>query len=714
MKLSFLLVLQCSALLFAGSVGTSVLNVDSAVSAGVLFNEVMANAPGPEGDGGGEWIELINCGDREVDLTGWILADPGDPGDVLGPWQVEPGTGSGTGTGLEQGARLEPGGLAIILDPDGDPAALGLPAGVPVLRVDDSALGNGLRAAGDRLILLEPGGALVDSVVWAKDAGDGISWERQVDDAGMVSWVSSSDPTGSTPGRRNAPPSPPPPPTTIAATTTPPSVATTASAPPPPPITSVRSLMDGLIIKLLEEAALLRWHGVAERLDAEAGSRLPDQPFGPETQIWLKTVEGGGVVTARATLDIHSLRSPRSPFRGKVFLRVDRSLPVGPPVAGVALRLSSNHSELHLGPLRGGLGGGLLLRANAFHQLGAAARSAWSGVPTGLRASSASPASETPLCLALRRTDGRGLTLAVIDGRDDGSEPVVAIGFLDRDGRGVTVLTSTGTRAAEFIIGRRDGQLPWRIGGAYWRTPDREGGNALEVVVGRRMEQGAVRWEMRAWRWEGGPSPLADPPPGSSRKRRGGLRVAATVRPPGPLEAHLSVTAAGSPGWTVRPGWWRDEFEVRRYIAHKPGWRLRLRRTVELDRSDQEPDRIEARRLAVLRLWSGTSRRWWSTGEMRIESQNGSRPAAGGWMQVDLQGRGLIGYLRGTISIPRPGLPLYWFEPGPGWLWRLRTDRARVFRIIVGIRTLPEGIHVRLVLVPREKAELLIGWTLRR
>ncbi|MFC1540347.1 hypothetical protein ACFL41_02510, partial [Gemmatimonadota bacterium] len=85
-----------------------------------------------------------------------------------------------------------------------------------------------------------------------------------------------------------------------------------------------------------------------------------------------------------------------------------------------------------------------------------------------------------------------------------------------------------------------------------------------------------------------------------------------------------------------------------------------------------------------------------------------------GWMQIDLRGRGMIGYLRGTCSMPRPGLPLYWFEPGPGWLWRLRTDRERVFRIIVGIRTLPEGIHVRFALVPREGADLLIGWTLRR
>jgi len=76
-------------------------------------------------------------------------------------------------------------------------------------------------------------------------------------------------------------------------------------------------------------------------------------------------------------------------------------------------------------------------------------------------------------------------------------------------------------------------------------------------------------------------------------------------------------------------------------------------------------------------------------------------------------GRSLTGYLRGTCSRPRPGLPLYWFEPGPGWLWRLRTDRDRVFRIVTGFRTLPEGFHLRIAFVPGEGTDLLIGWSLR-
>jgi len=406
------------------------------------------------------------------------------------------------------------------------------------------------------------------------------------------------------------------------------------------------SLMDELVIELLKEAARLLWQGEFGGMDAGAGYRLPEQPHGPDTQLWLRTVEGGGVVTARMTLDLRSLRSPRSSFQGRISLRLDRSLPTGRPVAGAALTLGAGRRELHLGPLRGGLGGGLLLRADAIYLPGAAARSAWSGVPTGLRASPVSPASERPHCIALRRTDGRGLTVAVIDDRVDETRPVVAIGSLDRHGRGVAILTSTGTRAAEFIFGRRDGRLPWRIGGAFWRTPERErDGNALEVAAGSRVERSAVRWEVRAWRWEGGPPPLANPPSGSSRKRRGGIRAAATIRAAGPLEAHLSMTAAGSPGWIGRPGWWRDELEVGRRIAHEPGWRLKLRRTVTLERSGRadegERDRIDYRRLAVLRLWS-SGRRWLTSGEIRFESENGSRPAAGSWIQVDFRGRRIV------------------------------------------------------------------------
>jgi PKD repeat protein len=42
-------------------------------SEGILINELMANVAGSDSEG--EWIELVNAGDKEVDLSGWQITD---------------------------------------------------------------------------------------------------------------------------------------------------------------------------------------------------------------------------------------------------------------------------------------------------------------------------------------------------------------------------------------------------------------------------------------------------------------------------------------------------------------------------------------------------------------------------------------------------------------------------------------------------------------
>ena len=158
----------------------------------VAFNEVLADAPGPEGSGGGEWVELRNGSDAPVDLSGWAIGDEKDPIDRLMPW--EPG-----GTLL-----LQPKTMALVLDPDGDPSELALPAGVLLLRPEDASIGNGLKGDGESLWLLDPSRTVVDSVRWPFGAGDGISWEHVGGGAAAGDWRPCRAPGGSTPGRVNS------------------------------------------------------------------------------------------------------------------------------------------------------------------------------------------------------------------------------------------------------------------------------------------------------------------------------------------------------------------------------------------------------------------------------------------------------------------------------------------------------------------------------
>ncbi len=155
--------------------------------------EVLADVLGPEGDGGGEWVELHNTGDTPVDLTGWSLGDEADPGDLLRPWA--PGGG----------AVLAPGGRALLLDPDSDPELIGPPVGTLLLRPDDASIGNGLRGDADRLRLRDALGTVIDSMGWSTPAGEGVSWERVGGAAAAAgAWRISRAPAGSTPGAPNS------------------------------------------------------------------------------------------------------------------------------------------------------------------------------------------------------------------------------------------------------------------------------------------------------------------------------------------------------------------------------------------------------------------------------------------------------------------------------------------------------------------------------
>ncbi len=151
---------------------------------GLVVNEVMAN---PLDERTGEFVEIHNAGDAEVDVAGLVLSD-GDATDTI--------------EGFSGGPTVIPaGGFGVVLD-RGYVAGYDLPAEAVLLTVDDAALGNAL-SLGDPVRLTMPDGALVSTYDHPQNPGNGVSAERVAPDAADVpaSWVPS--PCGASPGAAN-------------------------------------------------------------------------------------------------------------------------------------------------------------------------------------------------------------------------------------------------------------------------------------------------------------------------------------------------------------------------------------------------------------------------------------------------------------------------------------------------------------------------------
>lgn len=161
----------------------------SGASSDVRISEVMANPVGSEFRN--EYVELVNEGDRAVDLLGWTIGD-GSTDDRLVP---------------DDRSVLEPGAYALIYDPDyfeGERPYGSLPD-VLLFTVADRSFGSAGLANADpeSVLLLDAAGDTVD-VVRYEIGEDGRSYERiagRGDGSGV--WALSLW-RGGTPGRRNS------------------------------------------------------------------------------------------------------------------------------------------------------------------------------------------------------------------------------------------------------------------------------------------------------------------------------------------------------------------------------------------------------------------------------------------------------------------------------------------------------------------------------
>lgn len=137
-------------------VALSVVPTASGASAGahesgpLVITEVLVNSGLGSQEAAGEWVEIWNDSERAVALDGWQIED-NHAGDRLPP------------------VDLPPDGLALLTPDPSQVAALTLPADVLIVPIEDGRIGNGLANNGDRLLLRDPSGVVVDGLSWGTD-----------------------------------------------------------------------------------------------------------------------------------------------------------------------------------------------------------------------------------------------------------------------------------------------------------------------------------------------------------------------------------------------------------------------------------------------------------------------------------------------------------------------------------------------------------------
>jgi len=220
-KIHWLSIVAIAAVLIAGSLAVSPMAIaddndddgDDDDCAGIIITEIMYNPslsnPSQGPDFKNEWIEILNCGSEDVDLSGWTLGDPVDT-DPISP--------------LDGGSTvLEEDEYALIIDGIGSEvttnSAWDIEDDTRIFGTDDRTLGNGLNNSGDTITLSDNFGNPVDSVTYddtdssgcGNEAdGKGFSLER-VDPLGpgdctnfrSMELLAQDEPIGGTPGSDN-------------------------------------------------------------------------------------------------------------------------------------------------------------------------------------------------------------------------------------------------------------------------------------------------------------------------------------------------------------------------------------------------------------------------------------------------------------------------------------------------------------------------------
>jgi hypothetical protein len=128
---------------------TTTSNPTPANEGDIVINEFQYDPPQTGVESAFEWVELLNRTDKTVDLTYWRISDNQETDPV-------------------PSLSLPPGGFAVIA------ARTDFYANFPnfsgnIVFMADGTIGNGLSNTGDRLILLDPTGKIIDALSYGSD-----------------------------------------------------------------------------------------------------------------------------------------------------------------------------------------------------------------------------------------------------------------------------------------------------------------------------------------------------------------------------------------------------------------------------------------------------------------------------------------------------------------------------------------------------------------
>jgi hypothetical protein len=384
--------------------------------------------------------------------------------------------------------------------------------------------------------------------------------------------------------------------------------------------------------------------------------------------------------------------------RVSVLLRVEREEGIGPVRTSAGIGLLTGPFRFEAGPLRGGLGAGLLLGLDAADSGSAVPRGAWSGLPGRPRSGARTGYGSAPTGLVL--SSGR-FRAVVLPGR---SQPLLAAGLGPEGCPGVVLAQSGPGRGVEVSLGRRTGAIVWRCSLGGWWMAGRNTHRNVQGVLS--LTDGRLRASLAVWCRHGPPPPFARMDPGGDGCSGG--RIAAAWSVPGGWWGALSLEVrSNGEGIRLQTA---DRYELVGRLGE--GWGVRVRRS-RIARYQEQAWQLPVGELAsrtevVLSRDPKTGMR--STAGWRQEMDGGGTGWAA-WLRLERKRPAGTDHLTLTREEPGDGPPLWLWEPDPVQVGRLRVSDRPGWRCAIDTRRLT-GPRIGLALGPGRRFDLVVGWSL--